>query len=38
MGPTPYDLLAAALGGCTAITLRLNADHKKWPSQIFLFT
>ena len=26
--PTPYDYLGAALGACTAMTLRLYADHK----------
>jgi uncharacterized OsmC-like protein/pimeloyl-ACP methyl ester carboxylesterase len=30
-GLSPYNLLLAALGACTAMTVRLYADHKKLP-------
>ncbi len=30
-GPDPYELIGAALGACTAMTLRLYANRKGWP-------
>jgi putative redox protein len=30
-GPTPGEIVAAALAACTTITLRMYADRKGWP-------
>jgi putative redox protein len=31
IGPNPHALLDAALGACTALTLKLYAERKGWP-------
>jgi putative redox protein len=30
-GPNPYEVLSAALGACTTMTIRLYANRKGWP-------
>jgi putative redox protein len=31
LGPTPQELLAAALASCTSMTMKMYADLKGWP-------
>ncbi len=33
LGPTPAEYLAAALGGCTAVTMKMYAQRKGWDLQ-----
>ena len=30
-GPTPMELLAASLAGCSSITIKMYSDRKQWP-------
>ena len=37
-GPDPYEHLLAGLGACTVMTLRMYANHKKWPLEDSIVT
>ena len=30
-GPNPYELVMAALGACTSMTVRMHAERRQWP-------
>ena len=32
-GPNPYELLMAALGACTSMTVQMYAERRRWPLQ-----
>lgn len=38
LGPTPYVYIKAALGACTAMTIRMYAERKQWPLQDAVIT
>ncbi len=31
LGPSPYEFLSSGLGACTAMTIKMYTDRKKWP-------
>jgi putative redox protein len=35
-GPAPGEFLLISLASCTAITLRMYADRKKWPVEVII--